>query len=508
MLRDMPNNKRVLLISVYIPKSLSVKHMETALTHAGYDVTVVYFKNINFSNPKNASERELELLKDLVKEKNPCAIGVSVMASFFMETIELVNNMLKKEFGIPMVWGGIYPTMFPEKCMELADFVVRGEGEEAFIELLDALGNETGDYAEIKNLVYREADGTIKINDLRDLLTDLDKFGLPVVGKDNKYLINDDVIKNRDPLLDDSSYEISGSRGCPHACSYCCSSTVKQINAGKGKVVRFRELDKVIEELVHAKSKMKKIKYIRFYDEIFPDDEAWVEEFTSRYKKEINLPFEVWGHPLRTKENVMKKLRSVGLYKVSMGMQSGSPYIRRKIFHRPEKQEDIINASRAMANAGVPEMVYDLMVRHCFESHETLWETVELCLELTPPFELQLHGLNFLPGTPIVKKALDMNLVTPEDMERLMHAPMREQFVMYWKNENSDEKMNYIYKLLYLTQLSCYRKKVRELADPNAPEQYEKVDRMYKRAMRLVRIRHIYMKFMMLAEGTMKRMFG
>jgi len=507
-------NKSILLISVYNPKSVSIKHIETALVYAGYDVTVVYFKNINFANPKNATAQEIKLLNDLVREKKPIAIGLSVMASFFMETIMQVNSALKSEFNIPIIWGGIYPTMFAEKCMELADFVIRGEGEEPFIELAKVLENgkqaaaESDEYQHIKNLVYRKNDGTIQINDLRDLMIDLDKYGLALIGKDNKYLIDNDTIINRDPLLSDYCYDTSGSRGCPHACSYCCSSNLKRIQAGKGKAVRMRKPAKLIEELVHAKSKMKKLKYIRFYDEIFSDDEAWVDEFIAMYKKEVNLPFEIWGHPVRTKESIMRKLRSIGLYKITVGMQSGSPYIRKEIFNRHEKQEHIIDSSKALANAKVPDVVYDLMIRHCFETHETLRETLELSLSLTPPFALQMHGLNYLPGTPIVQKALDMNLISPEDMDKLMHAPMKEQYDMYWKHENSDEKMNYIYKLLFLSQLLRYREKVRKLAAPGAKEDYAKVDKMYKIGVRMARFKHIYKKLVMLGKGAVKRVFG
>lgn len=500
-------NNTVVLISFYNTKSLSLKHIETALTYAGYDVVVIYFKNINYTNPQPASDTEIALLKELIKEKNPIAIGISVMASFFMETLLTVNESIRKEFDIPVVWGGIYPTMFAEECMESADFVIRGEGEDAFIELVTALKNG-GDFGQIMNLVYRADDNSVVQNEIRDLLVDLDKFGTPKLDKGNEYLIDKDSIKHEDPGLDSLSYETSCSRGCPHACAYCCSSSWKRINSKKGKTVRYRNIDKVIEELVHAKSKMKKLKFIRFFDEIFSDNEAWVDEFIVKYKKSVDLPFEIWGHPMRVNANVIAKLCTVGLYKITVGIQSGSPYIRRDIFNRPEKQEDIISASKILADAKVPDVMYDLIVRHPFETQETLWETLHLCLELAPPFQLQPHGLNFLPGTPIVQKALDMGVVSPEQMDKFLHAPMKEQYDMYWKNENSDEKINYIYKLVYLSQLAWYKKRVAKLADPGLEANYAKVDRMYKRGMRMVRARHVYKKLVMFCKGTIKKTFS
>ena len=498
----------VILVSFYNTRSLSLKHIETALFYAGFDVTVVYFKNINYTNPQVATSTEISLLNNLIKEKKPIAIGISVMASFFMETIITVNDAIKNEHDIPIVWGGIYPTMFPEECMKHADFVIRGEGEETFIEFLEEMANGSSDYDKINNLVYRTDDNTIIQNELRNLLVDLNKYGIPMLSKGNEYIIDNDSIKNEDPGVNSYSYEISGSRGCPYACAYCSSSSWKRINSKKGKIVRFREIDKIIEELVHAKSKMKKLKYIRFYDEIFPNDEAWVDEFTSRYKKEVNLPFEIWGHPMRTDAKVIHKLCKVGLYKITVGIQSGSDYIRREIFNRPEKKEDIIKTSQILSDAKVPEVMYDLILRHPFETQETMWETLHLCLALKPPFELQPHGLNFLPGTPIVQKAIDMSLVSPQQMDRFMNAPMKEQYDMYWKNENSDEAINYIYKLVCLSQLAWYKKRVAKLADPSVKKNYSKVNKMYKRGMRIVRARHIYKKLVMLFRGALKRMFG
>jgi len=89
-----------------------------------------------------------------------------------------------------------------------------------------------------------------------------------------------------------------------------------------------------------------------------------------------------------------------------------------------------------------------------------------------------------------------------------MHAPMKEQYDMYWKNENSDETINYIYKLICLSQLAWYRKKVAKLADPLVKKDYAKVDRMYKRGMRMVRARHVYKKLVTLCKGTIKKTFS
>lgn len=500
------NNKMknsVCLISFYNPSSLGLRYLEDALSLAGYDVTLIFLKKFNSVQPKAVSKEELEHLCALIREQEPVAIGFSVMTSLYLDAVQEVSKHLKETFSTPIVWGGVYASMFHEKSMEYADFVIRGEGEEALVELVDMLktGREA-EFSRIENLVYRDK-GTIYENDLRELQGDLDKYGQSNLGGNNKYLIEDNMIKNMDPRIEAHGYEIACSRGCPFACSYCCAVNLKRMYAGKGKYVRFRSVDAVIEELLLAKKQVKKLKFIRFWDEIFCDDADWVEAFVKRYKKEINLPFEIWGHPLKCDEAVIAKLKTAGLYKVVMGIQSGSPYIRKEVFHRRETQEDIIAASKVLAKCKVPQVIYDFMLRHPFETHASLRETYELSMALEPPFELQMHGLNFLPGTDIVGKALEQKLVDPEAMEKLMYAPMQEQYDTYWQNETSDPQMNYIYKLIYLTQFSAYREKTKGLVD-GYPSKVAQLDKLYKKGMQRAKLRYFYKRGKLVLHSYMK----
>jgi len=495
----------VLLISFYNQKSLGLRYLENALEANGFGVEIVYFKRFNSVNPQPASEAELALLGGLIRRFSPVFVGLSVMTSLYLETVETVNAYIKANFGVPVVWGGVFPSMFAERCLGFADYVLRGEGETPVVGLARAFSNG-GDPRGINNLCYKE-NGEPVLNDLNDLCTDLDGYGVPTIGKTNKRLIDCGELTEGDPLVNALSYELGASRGCPFACSYCCSINLSRLNRGKGKFVRFREVDRVIEELKNAKANMKRLKVVHFWDEVFCDDEGWIDAFAERYKKEIGLPFEIWGHPLKTSEELIRKLKSAGLYKVVMGIQSGSPYIRKEIFNRPEKQEDILRASGILRKCGVPQVVYDFMLRHPFETVETIRETYELAEALDRPFELQLHGLYFLPGTDIVNKALDMGLVTPEDMERIMYAPISEQYKNWWKSDDKkDDEINFWYSLIFLTQFNLYKRKRRAIAARGmTPENLRKLKALVGRGEKLAKLRYYYRKGMIVAKGTLAK---
>jgi anaerobic magnesium-protoporphyrin IX monomethyl ester cyclase len=59
-------NKNVLLIGFYNEKALGVRYLANALNTKGYNAHILYFKEFNSVYPSKASERELDLLEDLI----------------------------------------------------------------------------------------------------------------------------------------------------------------------------------------------------------------------------------------------------------------------------------------------------------------------------------------------------------------------------------------------------------------------------------------------------------
>lgn len=483
------DNKSILLIGFYNPKALGVRFLERSLVNAGYKTYVLFVKDFNSQKPGPITKKELFLLKDLAASLDPGLIGLSVMSSLYLDTVLSVNDMLRRNFSIPVAWGGVYASLFPGKCLEHADYVLRGEGEKAIVELTDAVLNEKP-YHDIKNIAYhynrscrsrasngsRALDGNqgfnenqamdknpvdngsraatpnkgIVINELRPLCENLDELGYPLFLPDNKFIIDDGKLIHNDPITGSSSYELASSRGCPFACTYCSSINLKRMYRGKGKFLRIRSVSSVISELEDAMSYIKKMKTVHFWDEIFPCDREWIDEFTHQYALKIRLPFEIWGHPLKTDDYAISKLVDAGLYKVVMGIQSGSPSIREEIFRRGETQENILEAARILNRRKVPQVIYDFMLRHPFETGDDIQKTYELCAELPKPFDLQLHGLNFLPGTDIVDIAAKHGITG--HYEHDIEESMNEQYNIYWGRKSGNDIVNFWYSLVYVSQ--------------------------------------------------------
>lgn len=484
----MEQKKTVVLIAFYNVKALGVRYLETALEKGGYRVKVIFFKGFNSQDPEVCTAREVELCVEEVAKENPVYVGLSVMSSMYLESVELLCDGLRKT-GIPMIFGGAYASMFPDRMLNLGGtYVVRADGEIPMVKLANAIAaGESG--RAFPSVCYRDDDGKVVVNPIGDLLENIDEYGLPTINSKEACYIEHDTVTYGDPQLFSMSYEVIASRGCPFTCSYCSVINLHRMFPKGVKYVRTRSVESVMAELIEAKKQFKKLVFVHFYDEIFPNSPGWIDNFIVQYKKYIHLPFTIWSHPKMVRLDELQKLVSVGLDEVIMGVQSGSPYIRREIFHRYETQEDIIRATQIIHDSGVYWASYDFMLQHPFEKIEHLKETYYLVREMAMPMELQLHGLNFLPGTDIVDMAINAGLISREEMDKIMYAPMKEQFAAYWKREDERESRLW-YRLIFCLQIKSCRKKC-DLYATNIDKYEADIDRMYEKCVKAAHRRHV-----------------
>lgn len=488
---------KVLLIAFYNKKALGVRYLESNLLRGGHSVRVVYYKDFNSLHPQQTTAKELALLKKEITEWNPDMIGLSVMSSMYLETVNAVMDMILDNFTIPVVCGGVFATMFPEYFLKRGvRFVIRGDGEIPICQLADALANHDS-YESLPSLCYSEG-GKAVINEIGSSINDIDEYGIPVINSSSACFIDNDAITNGDPQQNTLSYEIAASRGCPFTCSYCCCPNLRRMLPKGINSVRTRSVSSVIEELVEAKKQCRRIACIRFYDEVFPNLPGWVDNFVEQYKRHINLPFTVWTHPKTVDADALNKLVSAGLTEVIMGIQSGSERIRRNVFHRYETQDEIINATKVIRESGVFWRCYDFMLKHPFETVDDLKESYLLAKKMYGPYELQLHGLNFLPGTDIVPMAIKSGFYTQEEMDAIMYAPIKEQFEAYWQRETTRES-DLWYKMLYCYQFNGLRKRV-ESFESNPVLHGNEIDRLYAYAKKLGKARYYYKKSMIVLK--------
>lgn len=108
----------IALISPYPDlHAFGIRTISACLKREGHDVNL-------FLLPKQFTERyENRTLNEIVNlSKKSNLIGISLMTNFFDNAIQITQK-LKENYDIPILWGGIHPTIRPEECLNYADMV-------------------------------------------------------------------------------------------------------------------------------------------------------------------------------------------------------------------------------------------------------------------------------------------------------------------------------------------------------------------------------------------------
>ena len=150
---------------------------------------------------------------------------------------------LAKEQGCTTIVGGYHTSLDPDmvtSCPDV-DYVVRGEGEHTFRELVDFLdGNKNNvDIKDIDGLSYKVQDGTVVHNAPRELECNLDSLPLP-----RRDLIKDKQYKFMGANVD----VVETARGCTHKCRFSC--IIKMWNDKNQAILyRTKSVGRIIQEL-------------------------------------------------------------------------------------------------------------------------------------------------------------------------------------------------------------------------------------------------------------------
>lgn len=175
-------------------------------------------------------------------------IGISTITATATRAYELIKKIKRTRQDLPVIIGGPHVTFLPEEALAMgADYVVRGEGEETIVELINHLeGRES--ISKILGLSYLDG-GEMRHNQDRPLLSDLDSLPSPDLT----------LIAGFEKI---NVLPIQTSRGCPYNCKFC--SVVKMFGRG----YRTRSTGSVLEELARLRRQRPK-SHLFFYDDNF-----------------------------------------------------------------------------------------------------------------------------------------------------------------------------------------------------------------------------------------------
>jgi anaerobic magnesium-protoporphyrin IX monomethyl ester cyclase len=336
-------------------------------------------------------------------------IGIGCFSPGSDNAFQIIEQIRSE--GKPIVWGGMHATLNPQECAKAVDLVCIGEGEEFAIELANHVEKKQS-WKKILNGAFFK-DGECIKNDIRPLIQNLDEIPPFDFSFENEYhsrgaeLVKVTQISNPAmPIM------FNGTRGCAFSCNYCSNSELKQIYQGKGKYVRKMSPSKYIETIKNIKEKFPKAKYFNLLDEdFFAYSKENIVEFARLFKQEIGMPYEVMGSPRNLIREKLVPLINTGLWRINMGVESGSERTKKEIYNRHMSNEEVIAASKLLGEFKSVMLNCFIIVGNPYEENSDLMQTVELFTKMRAPFFLTIYNLILFPGINLYRKAVADNII-------------------------------------------------------------------------------------------------
>jgi radical SAM superfamily enzyme YgiQ (UPF0313 family) len=371
-------------------------------------------------------------------------------------TNDMYGVMLAKSLGATTMAFGTHVTAMPTETLRdfpALDFVLRGEPEMTFREVIDVLegrqdsrpdwiqslivktdrrwerscSSDDGaapELSKVKGLVWRDR-GAIRMNDARPFIADLNDLPIPLY----EHLPLDQY---RMPLMKGPFVFLVTSRGCTAGCTYCIKHVSYQW------AVRLMSPERIMKELwvLHDLG----IHNIHMYADLFTVNRAQVMELCTRIIDEgLKIRWTCNSRVDYVDEEMLRLMGRAGCWMISWGIESGNE----AILKHAHKGIDPAKARQALTwahQAGIKNWGY-FIIGLPGETAATIRDTIDFAKSL--PLELALfHIAAPYPGTPFFFEVVENGWFRPGtrweevDMDKgtvLQYDNLSAEDLMYWQ---------------------------------------------------------------------------
>lgn len=343
-------------------------------------------------------------------------IGISVMIG---SQITNANNISKKYHGkLPIVWGGGLPTIIPDLAIEneYVDYIIRGDGEEPFLNLLL--------YLDGKNHIKHN---NFQVNILKDLkmsYIDFSNLSLP-----NEYFIARDGFKK--------AIQLETSRGCPHKCAFCHNS----IFDNHYRTISEEYVRRSINDL-ESKFNVDGI--------IFQEDNMFVQikratniithlssKSTIGWKANSRIDY---FYSIVQNESLINKIVESGCHTLQFGIESGSERII-DLINKRISLSDIIYVNRVLSKYNI-SIRYNFIIGFPTETKDEIDQTLRFAERLRndnshvePPF---INIYTPLPSTKMFELAIEDGFKPPTSLNSWACLNWNEVDDSVWPRKTND----------------------------------------------------------------------
>lgn len=382
------------------PIPLGLIFIDRFISEYGYQSLIV-----NMSSCRNWDD----VNKCLIDVKAPILIGISSYTRQRFSTLELASLLKAKFPQATICLGGPHASFLDRAILKknaAVDYIIRGEGEETFLKLLEQIVRGTIDNGkfDISGISFMAPGNNYIRNIDRSPISDLSSLPLPLQTEAELELLelSDSLMFHFSKNLSDclKIAPIITSRGCNGSCSFCCNSAFWGANRCSGAKYSYKQFEYYVD---------KGIRYFDIYDDNFTSNTAHVFEMCEMLiSNSLSVNWWCSSRVDTVSVSMLEKMKAAGCFMISFGVESGSQLILDSI-DKNIKVSDIELACKLSRQTGLAFRM-TISIGHLGESDATIKETVDLINRLKPS-QIAIFMLKVYPGTPIANFLYEKNLL-------------------------------------------------------------------------------------------------
>ncbi len=375
----------------------------------------------------------------------PDVVGLTVMTMTLIDVIKTINIIKETNKHIKIILGGPHVHLFPEETINLedVDYLVLGEGEETFKELLDCIDDKTR-LINIPGIVFKD-NGKVINTGIRPAIKNLDDIPFPA-----RHLV---PYKKYSSLLSKRSVvtTVFTSRGCPFQCSFCDRPHL-------GNSFRARSAKNVVDEIEECVNMG--IHDFLFYDDTFTVKRKRVLEICNEIiNKRLDIAWDIRTRIDVVNEEMLKHLKKAGCQGIHYGIEAGSEKIL-KVLQKGitiEKAKQVFNLTRKYK---IPILAY-FMIGNPNETLEDIYTTFKVMKMLNPDY-VHLTILTPFPGTKIYLNGLKNGMIKRDYWREFAKKPTPDFIPPHWDEFFTRNELNDLliqgYRKFYIRPLYIFRR--------------------------------------------------
>jgi radical SAM superfamily enzyme YgiQ (UPF0313 family) len=340
-------------------------------------------------------ENSLSILEETLENFQPEVIGLSVRnidnqymqsPNFLLEPVRDMVRCCRKISRAPIVLGGAGFSIFPQSTLSYldADMGICGEGEEAFVNLLEGISRQT-DLADVAGLVLPEsASAPRRIRRLDELPFQTPLLSLPRNFDNQKIWL-----------------PFQTRRGCPMDCSYCSTATIE------GRLLRKSSVRIAVDSI----ARLVEGGFTHFFlvDNTFNLPNSYARDLCNEIiRRKLDIQWRCILYPWRVDADLVGRMAQAGCVEVSLGFESGSRTILRSLNKRFQP-EDVRSVSKHLKDHGIGRMGF-LLLGGPGETKETVLESLSFADSLEVEAMKITTGIRIYPQTKLSLIAVEEGL--------------------------------------------------------------------------------------------------